>query len=261
MKIIDLDQQHEDLYCSCMKGWCDNCLEAGSRKKDWLEKMLPLGLGVKIAIDDDGEAVGMIQYLPIEHSCAQGENLYFVQCICVHGYSEGIGKRQGRGMGKALLQAAEDDAREKGALGMAAWGMNAPYWMPAAWFVKHGYEQVDLEGTGVLVFKPFSEAAEPPRWIKRKKTPQSVAGKVSVTVFANGWCQDANTTAQRFKNVAAEFGDELVYRKIDTTDRESLNEWGIDNEVYIDDQRVEYPWPSVEELREILGQKIEAIKG
>ena len=44
-------------------------------------------------------------------------------------------------MGKALLQAAERDAKERGARGMAAWGMSLPVFMRASWFKKQGYRK------------------------------------------------------------------------------------------------------------------------
>ena len=36
----------------------------------------------------------MIQYMPIEHSIFEGENLFAVLCIWVHGYKEGVGDYQ-----------------------------------------------------------------------------------------------------------------------------------------------------------------------
>jgi len=58
---------------------------------------------------------------------------------------------QGRGIGSALLEAAENDARELGAKGMAAWGLWLPFWMKASWFKKHGYK-------GPLVVEPGGDA-------------------------------------------------------------------------------------------------------
>ena len=57
---------------------------------------------VKLALDDDGQVGGMIQYLPIEHSFAEGRHLHYVACTWVHGHKQGRGNFQKRGMGKAL---------------------------------------------------------------------------------------------------------------------------------------------------------------
>jgi len=61
--------------------------------------------------------------------------------------------------------------KKKGAKGLAAWGVPMPVWMKASWFKKQGYAKVEKEGFmgRVLLWKPFSDDAVPPRWIKAKK--------------------------------------------------------------------------------------------
>ena len=76
------------------------------------------GLGVKLALNQEDKAIGMIQYLPVEHSYAEGKNLYAILCTWVHGYKKGVGNHQKKGIGTALLKAAEEDVRERGASGM-----------------------------------------------------------------------------------------------------------------------------------------------
>ncbi len=84
------------------------------------------GLRVKLALDDQGIVGGMIQYAPIENSTVEGQGLYFVYCIWVHGRKEGRGDFRKRGMGKALLQNAEENVRQLGAKGLVAWGISLP---------------------------------------------------------------------------------------------------------------------------------------
>ena len=119
----------------------------------------------------------MIQYLPIEHSPAQGSGLYFILCVWVHGYKQGRGNFQKKGMGTALLEAAEADARALGAAGMAAWGVVLPFWMRASWFRKHGYRKADTLGMMALVWKPFTADAAPPAWIRPRKKPARKKGR------------------------------------------------------------------------------------
>ncbi|MEN8114959.1 MAG: GNAT family N-acetyltransferase, partial [Actinomycetota bacterium] len=164
MEIVDLSAELEDSYFHCLEDWSDEMKEAGDHKTRWYDKMRDRGLRVKLAVDEQGRPIGMIQYLPIEHSIALGSDLYMILCIWVHGYKEGVGNRQGRGTGKALLAAAESDAREIGAKGLAAWGIVFPFWMKARWFKKHGYRAVDRQGMRSLLWKPFTEDAVPPRW-------------------------------------------------------------------------------------------------
>ena len=101
MKIIDLEESYEHLYIMCLEDWSDEIKEAGDHKKRWYDKMKDKGLRVKLALNDNDEAVGMIQYVPIEQSPAKGTNLYFINCIWVHGYDEGVGNYQKKGIGNA----------------------------------------------------------------------------------------------------------------------------------------------------------------
>jgi GNAT superfamily N-acetyltransferase len=121
MKVSPLATEDRHLYFWCLEDWSKEATqESGQRKEIWYTKKSEKGLRVQVARDERGEIGGMIHYLPIEHSVVNGEGLYFICCIWVHGHKQGRGNFQGKGMGKALLQAAENDARQLGAKGMAA---------------------------------------------------------------------------------------------------------------------------------------------
>ena len=126
MKIVDLEEKYNEIYFMCLEDWSDEMKEAGDRKEKWFYKIKDRGLGVKLALTDDDKVVGMIQYIPIEMSPAEGNQAYFINCIWVHGYKEGVGNYQKKGIGKALLQAAENDVKSKGVSGMVAWGLSLP---------------------------------------------------------------------------------------------------------------------------------------
>ena len=177
MDIIDLNEKYKQTYLVCLENWSDEMKEAGDHKSNWYDEMKNKGLGVKLAIEMD-QVVGMIQYLPIEYSFIEGENLYFIMCIWVHGYKEGVGNYQKRGIGKALLKVAEEEAKSKGGKGMVAWGLSLPFWMKAKWFKKNGYTKVDKQGMQILLWKPFTENAIPPKWIIQKKKPNKIQEKV-----------------------------------------------------------------------------------
>ena len=44
MEIIDLTEEHKDLFCLCLEDWSDEAAEAGPRRRAWLDRMEPLGL-------------------------------------------------------------------------------------------------------------------------------------------------------------------------------------------------------------------------
>lgn len=262
MKVIDLDEGNKDLFCLCLEDWSDEAKESGPKRRQWVERCgRHHGLRAKLAVDDRGVEGGMIQYGPIEHSHVDGSGLYFIYCIHVHGYTQGRGNFQKRGMGKALLAAAEEDARALGAKGMAAWGVWLPFWMKASWFKKHGYRKADRQGIAVLLWKPFVENARAPRWFpKKSQLPEPIPGKVNITAFSSGWCLAQNLVYERAKRAAAEFGDQVVFQEIDTSSREAVAKWGVADAVFIDGKNVQKgPPPSYDKIRAFTAKRIKRL--
>lgn len=258
MEAIQLTDDHVPLFLCCLEDWSEEAKdEAGPRRAEWYAKMKDRGLRALLGKDDRGEIGGMIQYLPIEHSMVCGEDLYFIYCIWVHGHGEGRGNFQGKGMGRMLLQAAEDDARELGAKGMAAWGLWLPFWMKASWFRKQGYVKADRYGIAALVWKAFTSDASAPEWIKGGRAPETTPGKVTVTALVNGWCMAQNLVYERAKRAATEFGDAVVFREVDTSEREAVEEWGHADALFIDRKQIRTgPPPSYKKLHRLIAKAV-----
>lgn len=260
MKITDITPETENQYFCCLEDWSEEMKEAGDHKQKWYNQMKDKGLKVKFALDENDIIGGMIQYLPVEHSIFEGRNLYAVLCIWVHGHKQGRGNYRGRGMGKALLKAAEEDARQLGAEGIAAWGIILPAFMRASWFKKQGYKVADRSGIMRLLWKPFSEKAMPPEFIKAKKYPLKVDKKVNVSVFCTGWCQAMNMTFERARRASQEFIDKVNLQFYDTTDNEVLKEWGITDALFVDNKEIRTgPPPSYEKIRKKIEKKIQRL--
>lgn len=260
MKVIDLVPEHYDTYFNCLEDWSDEMKEAGNHKACWHHKYKEKGLRVKLALDEKGTVTGMIQYLPIEESTVDGKGLYFILCIWVHGHKQGIGNHQGEGIGTLLLDAAEKDARDIGAKGMAAWGLWLPIWMKASWFKKHGYKKADRDSIKLLVWKAFSTEGSPPHWIHQKKEVSVIPGKVTVTAFINGWCPAQNIVFERAKRACIEFGDKVVFESIDTSDRETFLQWGISDGLFVDGKEISHGPPlPYEKIIKIISKKIKKL--
>ena len=256
-EIIDLAEQYEDFYLVCLEDWSGEMEEAGDHKARWYRTMRDRGLRVKLAIGDDGRPIGMIQYLPIEQSLAVGTDLYMIMCVWVHGYKQGAGDRQGRGTGAALLAVAERDTQELGAKGIVAWGVVLPFWMKARWFKKHGYRKADRIGIRVLMWKPFTEDAVPPRWIKEGSKPARVEGKVTVTAFVNGWCPACNLVYERAKRAATALGDDVVFKSVDTTEQSTMITCGQSDCVLLDGRTVQKgPPPSYDRIYKMMAKRV-----
>jgi len=258
-RVVDLSQNDMTAYLHCLKTW-DNCFHS-ERKLKWYNKKAKRGLCVKVVKDDSDNVLGMIQYLPAEESFVEGKDIYLIQCIWIHGYEKGPGDVQGRGLGKLLLEAVEKDVKGKGAGGLAAWGMSFEGWMPVSWYIKQGYTEVDRDGMRVLVWKRFSCTVSKPKFIKPKKTPDVMKGKVLVSVFNDGWCQDPNIECDLTEKIVNEYGDEVVYKEYDTSDKEVLREWGIDNAILVDGEWLSFGPHSVDkQLRTLIKEKLKKIK-
>lgn len=257
MEIIDLSEGTRIDYFTCLEEWSEEMKDGVCRKECWYNGMREKGLRVKLARNDSGTVAGMIQYAPIEHSWVEGENLYFVYCIWVHGHKKGRGDLRKHGVGTALLQAAEDDVKRLQSNGLVVWGVILPFYMRAGWFKKHGYSKVDRNGISVLLWKKFSDGADRPRWIRAKKKPELVPGKVVVTALAYGWCSGINGMLERAKKICIEFGDKVIFREIDMSNREAIREWGISDGLFIDERNI-YKGPplSYNKIKEIIGKKV-----
>jgi len=260
MEIIDLEEKHKQLYFVCLEDWAKEMKEAGNHKETWFNEMINKDLKVKLGLDANGEVGGMIEYMPIEHAFAEGSDLYFINCIWVHGYEKGRGNFQNKGMGKALLKAAEEDAKALGAKGMAAWGISQPFWMNAPWYEKQGYTKVDSDDDIILLWKPFSKDAMPPKWIKKKYEPELTPEKVTVTSFLNGQCPAGNIVHERAKRAVSELGEKVILRTINTSDKGVMLRYGEKDALYIDRKKVRLgPPPSYEEIKRLIGEKVKKL--
>lgn len=261
MKIVDLSDDHVSSYFNCLEDWSDEMQEAGDHKSRWYETMRDRGLRVKLALDDEGRAVGMIQYLPIEQSMAEGHDLYMVLCIWVHGYRQGVGKHQGHGIGSALLAAAEQDARQLGAKGLAAWGVTLPFWMRASWFKKHGYQTADRMAGSELVWKRFTSDAQAPKWIAPGPVPDTIDGQVTMTAFLSGWCPARNIVYERAKRVTEELGPPVVFVSIDTSEPAAVRQHGHSDDVFLDGKRLQRgPPPSYDKIKKKASKRVRRLQ-
>jgi GNAT superfamily N-acetyltransferase len=265
MRVIELQEEHLPLYFVCLEPWAEEMREAGEHKARWYAREKERGLRVKLAIDDDGAVAGMIQYVPASESDVVGENVYVVLCVWVHGHKQGIGDRRGHGLGTALLEAAEADARALGAVGLAAWGLWLPVWMRASWFRKRGYRKVDRDGMRALMFKPFVEGAPAPRWRTPWMPPDGPSHLVVVTSCVNGWCPAMNVAHERMRRVverASEGAPERVqHRVIDTADPAMRDAWGVTDAIYLDGKPVRIgPPPSEKRLARLVAKRVRKVE-
>ena len=143
---------------------------------------------------------------------------------------------------------------------MVAWGLSIPAFMRASWFKKQGYARVDKDGIMVLMWKPFTQEASPPHWIKQKKTPELVPGRVAVASFRNGWCSVQNAVHERAKKASALFGDKVAFSEFDTSERSVFMEWGIADGLFVDGKEVRTgPPPSYDKIYGLIQKRVKKL--
>ena len=264
MEIKDLANDYEQLYALCLENWPEEVIkEAGNHRKQWYQRMKDKGVRARIAVNDEGKTEGIIQYIPIDYAPANGEDLYYINCMLMTGGEDGQSAFRDEGTGTALLEAAENDVRELGFKGIAAQGLPMPFWMRAYWARKHGYVRtggIGLPGEG-LIWKPLADDAVPPEPLKPRKRPERAPGKVTVTALISGWNMSQNLTFERARRAAEKFGRDVEFQTINTFERATLLEWGIPDGLFIDSMKVRIePPPAYEKLRKILTIKVSRLK-
>lgn len=204
--------------------------ESAKRRLAWMHSREPHGLRVKVVLID-GARVGFLYAMPIELSPwgPLGEDLLVFPCLFVKNGA------QKKGAGRALVEAAGEEAGRQGLKGLVTFGY---YWedfwfMPAPFFEHMGFEEVERRGDYALQWKPLDPSAEKPRLLKRSYEFEPVEGKVVVDLFWQSFCLTGDEEAARVREVAAEFGDEVVLREYCGDDKDILLKHQIPRAIYV----------------------------
>ncbi|MBD3236594.1 MAG: hypothetical protein GF330_07810 [Candidatus Eisenbacteria bacterium] len=233
-RIRDVDARSVDTFLRCLHDERPDDPRVVAMRRRWFEAHREHGLRAKVVVNARDEVVALGQAVPIEQSHLLGRDLLAILCVWVHGYAHHLGNRQGRGHGRAILEALEREARQAGFAGVAAWGMDFPYWNPVSFYEHMGYARSDQQGQAVLVWKRFRASAEPPRFRHQRQRPSGDPDKVSLHVFVHGWCMGACGQCVTARDAARGLEAIVDYREIDTSERAQLEAWGISDGVYLE---------------------------
>jgi N-acetylglutamate synthase-like GNAT family acetyltransferase len=245
MKIVEIDKDTEGTFFRCLHDEKPQDPEITRIRREWYVKMKPLGLRARVLLEENGEVVGLCQYLPIEHSPFEGKDLLAILCMWIHGYEHLIGNQQGKGYGKFFLEHVEEDARKSGYKGVAVWGKDFPYWNPVSFYEHMGYSRADKDENNVLVWKAWDDTAEAPK-IKHIQKPKPGVEKVSVTAFLCGWCIGEIESALEAREVVKGIKD-IAYSTLINISFSPT----IDGTLYLDDKAYKSDGPpyTIDELR------------
>lgn len=246
IEVKDMDESSEYYASTCTHVNESEEIDMDAKRRlVWLKNMHEKGLRVKV-VYVDGEIAGFLNMMPMEHSSMGplGDDLMVVWCLTVPK------EFKGRGAGRALMEAAEEEARRQGKKGLVTYGYRWDFWfMPASFLEKHGFEPVDSRSFNpeeesdevaemVLLWKPFDNSAQPPRFPESTYEFKPVPGKVVVDLFWDISCQTTNTEGRRVKEVAEEFGDKVVLNEHPTHDHDVFMKYQKHRGIFINGKEI-----------------------
>jgi GNAT superfamily N-acetyltransferase len=207
---------------------------SAERRLACFENMFEQGLRVKIATLD-GERVGFIYVMPIE-VCPWGplgRDLAVFPCLVAHS------KAKGQGVGRALVAAAEAEAKKHGWKGLATYGYYHDFWfMPAAYFEKLGFEVAARRGEVAILWKVFDPSTEPPSFSTGKYESAPIPDKVTVDLFFNTFCLTSDVEAERVRAVVATFGGAVALREYDAANPKILKRYGRERGIFVNGEEI-----------------------
>lgn len=203
--------------------------------------------GVRILVAYEGTTpVGHLEYIPIEHAPKpiQGEGLTFINCMFVEP------KQRWHSVGSELIKAVEEKVRDQ-SLGLAVIAYPDSLFMPASFFVEHGFVCAAEQDNARLMFKAWREV-DMPQFMPRHYAPIQLFGKTTVDVFWNGQCPFWVKAHDCLLQAAKEYGERVVVHDINTDDRATIEQYGIATGVFINGQCAFLYPPSETEIRRAL---------
>jgi len=220
-------------------------------RKNWLKAMMAKELQVSVALEKPevvaksleskierakakavrgSVAKGLIEYVPVEFACepVEGGSGLFINCIWV------VPPFWRRGVARALLERCIEKARAHGGASVLAydgdkWFGFFPY-MPASFFEKFGFKEVDRDGSRVLLHLNLGDD-ERPRLIRAKARKTGKSDKLVVDVFYSSQCPWSGWMVDKVKRCMKKYG--AVVNAINTDDRTVIEEYGLSRGVCI----------------------------
>jgi hypothetical protein len=203
--------------------------ESCPRRISWLKSMEKFGLKVKVALLD-GKHAGFIYIMPIEINPwqIQGEELMMFPCLVSQS------KFAKKGIGKKLIEAAEEETKSQKRKGVATVGFFWEFWfMPADYFLKLGFKVAKKKGIEAILWKQFDDDVEPPQFRKENYKFTPIKGKIVIDLFWNTFCLTSDVEAQRVREIASEYGEDIILNEFSAVDQKVLQQYGIERGIYV----------------------------
>lgn len=217
-------------------------------KKVWVGDNLEKGYKMKIALDKDGYFMGLIEYLPVQHSLQriEGENLLCIDCIWV------LNQYQKQGAGKKLLLECLEDAKNYD--GTVTWATDFLI-MNYKFFEHFGFKIVDKEDVGhnlYLMLKSEKKDIKKPRFIRAKYHSHVPEGSYKVDLFYNPWCPYSYGVILKAKNIIESANILAKINEFKLSEKSHVEKFGISVGVFINNKDYTLDFLIKDNLKDIL---------
>jgi GNAT superfamily N-acetyltransferase len=247
-------------------------------RKEWLKRMMSKGLRVSVALENREKAInilgtrnakfkdmvvknkfpeGLIEYVPIEHAPepVKGRKSLFINCIWI------VPPFWRRGIARALVKTVIEKGKARGGVTVLAyegdrWFGFFPY-MPADFFRKFGFKEVDRDGSRVLLHLDLGAKQHPS--IILPEAGRLKSGKSVVDIFFSSQCPWSGWMVDRIKRNMTKC--DVMINTVNTDDRKVIEKHGMSRGVRINGVpavRRMASWKEIEALlkpREHTGEK------
>lgn len=196
---------------------------------------------------------GLIEYVPIELALepVEGEKSLFINCLWV------VPPFWRKGVAKSLVKRVIKKARAHGGVTVLAyegdrWFGYFPY-MPASFFEKFGFREVDRDGSRVLLHLDLGSGKKP-RLIRPRCGTIGNSEKMVVDVFFNSQRPWSGWTVERIKKTLK--GSDAVVNVVNTDDRRVVERYGMARGVCVNGEPIIKRMASLKEVESTIKQRL-----
>jgi GNAT superfamily N-acetyltransferase len=204
----------------------------GAREKEWW-RYDNAYLGLKVFTAYIGpKPVGHIEVIPIEHAPRpiDGDGYLVITCLHVPG------KYQEKGIGKALLNRAEEYAASL-FRGVALITQDVGAFMPTAFFLGQGYRQADYRKGERLLFKAGMTFDDPPTLLPISHQGRKGEGRLAVDFIHCPQCARSGRVLECLRDLQHRRPSALDLRVIQVAKRDEIRELGLAYGLFIEGEQ------------------------
>jgi GNAT superfamily N-acetyltransferase len=213
---LTLEKVGPEKLTACGIGCLTNPKHEGhGAKVKWLQRRFAEGLRFLLYRDQKDKPLAFLEYVPGEHAWrpVDAKGWLFVHCLWVYPAGQKVG-----GLGTRLIRACLDEARDAGAIGVAAMVSDGTWMASKRIFLKNGFEQIDRADRFELVVHRLKNGPVP----RFRDISKNAARYKGLHIVYTAQCPMLPKSASDLKEMAAEHGLDLQTTVLDTPQQAQL---------------------------------------